>query len=91
MKAEIDELDIHKLVNVPTELNNLKTNVDTLGVDKLKSVPVDLKKFSDAVSEEVLKNAKFNKLNTKVNNLENKVPDTSTLIQTNQYNIHKKN
>ena len=91
MKAEIDELDIHKLVNVPTGLNNLKTHVDTLGGDKLKSVPVDLKKFSDAVSEEVLKNAKFNKLNTKVNNLENKVPDTSTLIQANQYNIHKKN
>ena len=78
MKAEIDELDIHKLVNVPTGLNNLKTKVDKLGVDKLKSVPVDLKKFSDAVSEEVLKNAKFSKLNTKVNNLETKIPDTST-------------
>ena len=78
MKAEIDEVDIHKLVNVPTGKKKKKTKVDKLGVDKLKSVPVNLKNFSDAVSEEVLKNAKFSKLNTKVNNLETKIPDTST-------------
>ena len=38
------------------------------------------------VGKEVVKNTKFNKLNTKVNNLENKVPDASTLVQTNQCN-----
>ena len=30
-----------------------------------------------------------NKLNTKVNNLENKIPDASTLSQKNQYNGDK--
>ena len=39
----------------------------------------------------VVKNKKFNKLNTKVNNLENKILDKSTLIPTNQYNSDKLN
>ena len=30
LKAEVDKLGIDKLVNVPTSLNNLKTNVDDL-------------------------------------------------------------
>ena len=50
MKAEVDKLDINKLVNVPTGLNNLKTKVDDLDVGKLKTVPVDLKKLSDVVT-----------------------------------------
>ena len=43
LKAEVDKLDINKLVNVPTSLNILKTKIDDLGVGKLKAVPVDLK------------------------------------------------
>ena len=65
-------------------MNNLKTEVDNLDVDKLKTAPIDLKKLSDVMSKEVVKNTKFNKLNTKVNNLENKIPDGPTLIQTYQ-------
>ena len=57
MKAEVDKLDINKLVNVPTSLNNLKTKVDDLDVGKLKSVPVDLKKLSDLVDNEAVKNS----------------------------------
>ena len=72
------------MVNVPTGMNNLKTKVDNLDVDKLKTAPIDLKKLSDVMSKEVVKNTKFNKLNTKVNNLENKIPDGPTLIQTYQ-------
>ena len=68
MKAELDKLDINKLVNVPTSLNNLKTKGDDLEVGKLKTVPADLKKLSDAVDNEVAKNTKFNTLKTKVNN-----------------------
>ena len=48
----------------------------------MKTLPIDLKKLSDAVSKEVLKNTKFITLYTKVNNLENKIPDVSTLIHT---------
>ena len=72
------------MVNAATGLNNLKAKVDVLDIDKLKTVPVDLKKLSVVVSKEVVKYTKFNKLNTKENNLEKKIPDASTLIQTNQ-------
>ena len=47
LKAEVDKLDINKLVNIPTGLNNLKTKVDDLDVDKWKTVPLDLKELSD--------------------------------------------
>ena len=46
MEAEVDKLDINKLINVPTGLNNLKTKVDDLDVGILKTVPVDLKKIN---------------------------------------------
>ena len=41
LKAETDKLEVNKLVNIPTCLNNLKTKVEDLDVDKLKTVPVD--------------------------------------------------
>ena len=91
LKAEVDKLDINKLVNVPTSLNNLKTKEDDLDVGKLKTVPIDLKKLSDVVANEVVKNAKFNTLKTKVNSLEKKISDATTLIHINQYNTGKQN
>ena len=57
------------MLNVLTSLSNLNTNVDDLDVSRLKAVPADLKKISDVVDNEVVKNAKFNTLKTKVNNL----------------------
>ena len=56
MKAEVDKLDINKLNNVPTSLNNLRAKGDDLDVGKLETVSVDLKKLSD----EFVKNTKFN-------------------------------
>ena len=91
MKAEVNKLDINILTNVPTSLDNLKTKVDDLGVRKLKTVPVDLKKLSDVVDNEVVKNTKFNTLKTKINNLEKKTPDATTLIHISQYNTDKQN
>ena len=58
LKAEVDKLDVNKLVNVSTSLNNLKTKIDDLDVGKLKTVPVDWKKLSDLV-DNVVKNTKF--------------------------------
>ena len=55
LKAEVEKLDINKLVNVPTKLNNLKIKVDDLDVAKLKTVPVDFKKLSDVVDKKLLK------------------------------------
>ena len=70
MKAEVDKLDIKKLINVRTSLSNIKTKVDDLEVGKLKTVHVDLKKLSDVVDNELIKNTKFNTIKAKVNNLE---------------------
>ena len=47
MKAEVDKLDINKLLNVPTNLNNLKTKVDDLDIAKFQNFPVDLETLSD--------------------------------------------
>ena len=69
MKGEVDKLDINKLVNVPTTLNDLKTKVDDLDVGTLKTVPVDWNKLNGVVNNEVIKKTKFNILETKVNNL----------------------
>ena len=79
----------------PWIINELlsRTKVDDLGVGKFKTVWGDLKKLSDEVSKgkEVVKKIVHKILNTKVNNLENKIPDVFALIQTNQYNIYKLN
>ena len=71
------------MVNVLTALSNFKTKVDNLDVNKLKTVPIDLKKLTDVMSKEVVKKTVYNKVNTKVNNLELKIPDASLFIQTN--------
>ena len=55
------------MVNVPTGLNNLKTNVDDLDIGELRTVSIDVKKLSDVVSKEVFKNTKF-KVNRKGSN-----------------------
>ena len=65
MKTDVHKPDINKLVSVPTNWNNLKSNVDDLDVGKLKTAPADLKKLNDVVSKEVFKNTKFNILNMK--------------------------
>ena len=91
MKAEVDKIDINKLSNVPTTLNNLKSNVDDLDVGQLKTVLAYLKKVSDVVDNEVVKNIKFNILNIKANSIENKIPDANYLIPINQYNTDKQN
>ena len=54
-----------------------------LNFGKSKTVPVGLKKLSDIVDKEVVKNTKFNTLRTKVNNLEKKISDWTTLFHMN--------
>ena len=84
MKAEVDKLGIIKLTNVSTNLNNLKTKVNDLDVGKSKSVPADLEKLSDVVHNKIVKNTKFNALETKVSSLEKKIPDATSLIHINK-------
>ena len=63
LKAEVEQLGIKHLINVPTSLNNLKTKLDDLDVGK---------EVDDVVNKEVIKNTEFNILNKKLNNLEKK-------------------
>ena len=83
------------MVNVLTSSNKLKTNVDDSDFGKLNTVPVDLKRLSYVVDNEVVKNIKFNTLKMRLNKLDKKIPDATTLICINQYKqinkIWKKN
>ena len=86
MRTEVEKLDITQFVNVPTSLNILKTKVDDLDASKLRTFTVDLKNLSDVFDTEVVKNTKPNTFQTKVNNLDMKIPDAISLNQINQYN-----
>ena len=53
-----------------TNLANLKTENGRLNIDKLVPVPVDLSKLSDVVKNDVVKKDVYDKLVTKVNNID---------------------
>ena len=67
-----------------TNLANLKTKVDKLDIDKLVPVPIDLSKLSDFVKNDVVKKDVYDKLVTKVNNI-----DTSGFILKTKYDTDK--
>ena len=71
LKTEVD-----KLRSLPNNLSNLKTKVDKLDVDKLAPVPADLSKLSNVVNNEVVKKTEYD---TKIKNIEDKIPDISNL------------
>ena len=50
-----------------------------------------MKKLSNVVDKQVRKNTNFNTLKTKVNILEKKISEATTLIHINQYNTDKLN
>ena len=77
-----------------TNLSALKSKVDKIDVDKLKTVPDDLAKFSNVVTNEVVKKTDFsaddyvkktkfsgdiNSLDDKIDKVEKKIPDVSSL------------
>ena len=59
LKAEVEKLDINKMVNVPTSLNNCKTKADDVDVGKLKTVLIDMKELGDVVDKKVVKNKNY--------------------------------
>ena len=67
-----------------TNLANLKTEADKLDIDKLKPVPTDLSKLSNVVKNFVVKKADYNKLVTKVDNI-----DTSGFVLQAKYDTDK--
>ena len=52
-----------------SNLASLKTEVDKLDIDKLVPAPVELSKISDVVKNDVVKKTEYNKLVTKVDNI----------------------
>ena len=53
-----------------TNLATLKTEADKLDIDMLVPLPVDLSKLSKVVKKEVFKKTVYDKLATKVNNID---------------------
>ena len=47
LKADVDQIDINKLVNVPSSFDNWKTKVDNLDISKLKTTPLKTKHTKD--------------------------------------------
>ena len=83
-KANIKDITHVETSNfaLKTNLTSLfKTEVDKLDIDKLVPVPLDLSKLSDVVKNEVVKKTEYNKLVTKVNNI-----DTSYFVLKTNYN-----
>ena len=64
-----------------TNLGNLKTKVDKLDIDKLVPVSNDLNKLSNVVKNDVVKKTVYDKLVTKVNNI-----DTSVFVLKTNFN-----
>ena len=62
----------------------IKTEVDKLDIDKLVPVPTDLSKLSNAIKNDVVKKTDYNKLVTKVNNI-----DTSDFVSKTKYQTDK--
>ena len=71
-------------MELKTNLASLKTEVDKLDIDKLVPVPVDLSKLSDVVKNDVVKKDVYDKLVTKVNNI-----DTSGFVLKTKYDTDK--
>ena len=53
-----------------TNLASLKTEVDKLDIDKLTPVPIDFAKLSNVVKNDVVKKTEYDKLVTKVDNID---------------------
>ena len=73
-----------------TNLANLKTEVDKLEIAKLTPVPDDLVKLSNVVKNDVVKKAEYNKLVTKVDNIDTTEVVLKTTCDTGKSDLEKK-
>ena len=70
-KADIKNISHDEISDfaLKTNLAYLKTEVDKLDIDKLVPVPTDLSKLSNVVKNDVVKKDVYDKLVTKVHNI----------------------
>ena len=73
-----------------TNLANLKTEVDKLHIVKLAPVPTDLGKLSNVVKNDVVKKDVYDKLVTKVNNIDTRDFVLKTTYTTDKTELEKK-
>ena len=69
MQQNITHVDVSSFAS-KTNLASLKVEVDKLDIDKLTPVPNDLAKLSNVVKNDLVKKIEYNKLLTKVNNID---------------------
>ena len=84
----VTHVDISRFA-VETNLASLKTEVAKSEIDKLAPVPVDLSKLGDVVKKDV-KKAVYDKLATKVNNIDTSGFVLKTKHQTDKGKLEKK-
>ena len=72
------------------DLASLKTEGDKIDIDKLKTVPVDLAKLSNVVKNNVVRKTEYNKLATKVDNIDTKGFALKTKYENDGADLEKK-
>ena len=89
LKAEVDKLDIAKLVNILTSLNNLKTKVDDLDVGKntkFNTLKIKVNNFGNKIIDTTTLvhinqyHTDKQNLGKKIGDTDKKIPDTSGLM-----------
>ena len=73
-----------------TNVVSLKTEVDKSDIDKLVPVPVNLSKLSDVVKNDVVKKDVYDKLVTKIDNIDTSDFMLKTNYQTDKTELEKK-
>ena len=73
-----------------TNLANLKTEIHKINIAKLTPVPNDLTKLSNVVKNDVVKKTEYNKLVTKVDNIDTIRFVLKTKYDTNKSDLEKK-
>ena len=73
-----------------TNLASLKTEVDKLDIDELTSAPNDFAKLSNVVKNDVVKKTEYNKLVTKVDNIDNTKFGLKTIYDPDESDVEKK-
>ena len=65
----VSDVDVSSFA-LKSNLASLKADIDKIDAGKLKTVPVDLANLSNMVQNDVVKKTEYNKLVTKVDNID---------------------
>ena len=80
----VQQILLKSLIQLNSNLSNLKSKPDKLDIGKLKTIPVGLSKLSNVVKNDVIKKAKSVELVKKVNIIQ--ITATSNSVKKTDYN-----